>query len=740
MVTVPQYQREVKAQPVDTPYEQVQTDINMFGGNIAQAGNKLAAAVQNTGDAVLEIKNMIDQTKMVEISNLESQWEQDKLYDKEKGYFYKKGKDAYGQSANILADFDKEMNDKIATAGLNPANANRFRADMQRMRERVQAQVNRHDFQEGINYSNAEAKNGLTNAVTSAVNSRNTPADVDKQITTGYQLIDWQAEIQHKDAATVALEKKEFLSNVHEEVLSAYLAEGSLKATDYLNKHKAEINPERLPNFINAVKDNQLSYTARTTASALVGLPMADAYKKINDIKDPQTRNAVEGEYTRLKRQNTAVKDENDRIVGDQIMQEVFTRLDNGQQIGDVMAAVNRSDLSFDAKIKIYNNLKTAQELNGAGDNWADYNYLLDMAATNHEEFLKENPALYMLNKEQYQKIKEMQRTGADVQYTPEAGLKKAIKKFFIPFGTQAPGGLHSSDIQDGLVKTLSEIERRQGSAFNVKNITDKQIGDFINAMNYKDANAKNKNIDESKELLGRAGIRSKELAKLYNDKKKEYQAYSMLAKEYTIFKQQEKREPKQEEIHSMCKKIYNSIENEYKQKAWERINNTTNITYEINATIPKKGETKVLTYTADVALPELGRRLGMKFTYVDGARYRAGNPGGHGKGYKLDVSMSEHKIPEKRTMATTEILKLPQVAKIGTSDPILLKKFGGTPKLNYADRNPKIVDLREYDRKHGTNHENHLDIVLDTRFGGTTQGNGSHPAINRPTYMTAKK
>ena len=39
---------------------------------------------------------------------------------------------------------------------------------------------------------------------------------------------------------------------------------------------------------------------------------------------------------------------------------------------------------------KIYKNLKAMQELEGVGNNWADYNILLDMAAYNNEDFKNE--------------------------------------------------------------------------------------------------------------------------------------------------------------------------------------------------------------------------------------------------------------------------------------------------------------------------------------------------------------
>ena len=66
---------------------------------------------------------------------------------------------------------------------------------------------------------------------------------------------------------------------------------------------------------------------------------------------------------------------------------------------------------------------------------------------------------------------------------------------------------------------------------------------------------------------------------------------------------------------------------------------------------------------------------------------------------------MSEHSNLTKEKFFASQI-KNPQVKKIGTSDPYILAKFKG---------NPKIVDERAFDKQYGTNHVNHAHITLNT-------------------------
>jgi hypothetical protein len=721
MVTVPQYQRQVKPETTPTQYQAADVNSDMFGGNIARAGSNMGDSIAKTGDAIIEVKRRVDQTKILEIANESAAWEQQNLYDKDNGYYYKTGKDAYGQSTKVLESYDKMMSQKLANAGLSPVALVDAESTIGKFRERISQGVNAHDFKEGVSWSNTEAATGLKNTVNAAVNGRNNPQDIQKQIGSGYQILEWKAGVQHKDADTLKLEKQQYLSSVHEAVLSSYLAEGSLKASEYLQKHKSEISADKLPGFIESVKNNELSYTARSTAQSLLGLPLSEAYTKINAISDPQTRGAVEREFGHLKSQQENVQREYDIQASGEIMQAVYNMYDNGGSMSDIMSKINRSNLSLETKEKIYSNIKEMQELEGAGNNWADYNILLDMASENNERFKNINPAIYNLSKEQYMTITRMQRESKDVQFTPEAKLKAAVKKFdtgFLP-----GGGLSSGEYQEDLVRFLSKVERLQGKAFDINHLDSGQFAALASAFSYKDPNAKNKNIDEVKELYMRA--------------KKHGDVYDRLAREYQSFKGENKREPNPDELFEMTKRSYNAIETEYRQRSYGKVNNIVGINNAVNATIPQKGETKVLTYTANTLIPQVGRELGIKYTYVDGARYRAGDAGGHGKGRKLDVSMSEHNYND-RIKSFEAFAALPTVTSIGTSDPIILKRFAGNPKLN----NLTNWDLN-YKKTHPgstTNHTSHFDISLNTSFGGDAQGNGTHPAINKSAYMTSKK
>lgn len=705
MARIPQYNRSVTPQNTPAGYVQANVSPAAFGAGVSQAMGNLGKAAGNALDTLATLKANYDKTKLIEFGNFIDNWSNENLYDKDKGYFNKTGKEAMGKSPEIMASFDKYADKYMSKAGFYGGWGIRARDIVQKKRNTIERYVNAHDKQETDKWQDAVYTDAVTNIFSKAIQGRNNDADLAIFYKDGLTVLDNYAVIKgwDKDPEMLAIKKKEYEGNFHAQILDAYIAEGSLKAREYFNKNKDKFTPDIQNKYLTRIHTEEVNYTARTTAQNLLNKSTEEAYKFIDSIPNIDVRNATENEYNRLLRHQEIVQKQNDIAISNQIMQEVYNAYDNGEDISSIMRKVNVSGMSLDQKEKIYNNLKTMQELEGVGNNWADYNILLDMAAYNNEEFKNINPANYNLTKEQYNKIVQMQRDISNNQYTPEVEMRKQLGGFtgFLP---QTSNGIKTSEYKDELVRFLSKVERMQGEAFDFKN--KEQLQAIMEGFNYKDPNAVNKNIDETKELFARA--------------KKHGEAYDLMAREYMYFKGQNKREPSPEEIYEMAKRSYNTIENNWRQRDMGKLNNAQGIYQSVNLTHPKRGETKVLTYYADVRIPQISRELGIPLQVT--SRYRAGDSGGHGKGRKCDVGMAALNIAQ-RQLVFEKMLADPAVASIGTSDPVLLKKYNNP-------RNPKIRDLREYDANYKKahpnttmNHVNHIDVSFDTRFGGETQG-----------------
>lgn len=702
MARVPVYDREVAPQINPRGYIEANVNQDTFGGSIAQAGKNIGNAISNLGTNLLELKDRVDKTKILELKNKSDEWSEKNLYS-ESGYLRKSGKDAYGQSEALMKDYDKYMNDELGKLKLSRGNYILAKSSLSEWRKPINRTSTVHDFQQGIKWSETEIEKSLNNSLLNAVNQRNNPEEIQKALSTGYQVIDWGAGIQHLDADTVKAMKEKFSQELYGKVLSGFISDNSLKAVDFFEINKNKFSPDNVVGFGNSVKNLELTYTSRETAKNLLNLPTQEVYSKINAIADTEERNAVYREYSFLQNQRETIQREIDAKTSSEIMNQLYTLQDSGKSQSEIMSRILGSDLSFETKTKLLDTVKKMNEWERYGNNWADYNYLTDLMSTDHEAFLKQNPATYNLSQEQYQKIKELQRQGKNIQFSTEAQLSKAVNELFpANFGWQSNlsgNGIKDDEYKREMVDLLSLIERKQGKAFDLNHLDAGQIANIASGMGYKNANEKNKNLDESKEL--------------YMWAKKHGDVKNVVAKNYMLFKSSNKREPNPDEIYDICKRSYNYVETQYKQKATSKLDYISETLKNINSTAPKKGETKALTYLADTQIPALARKHGIKLTSVPGSRYRPGSKGYHGYGQALDVSMSEHNR-NTRGSVFTDVLALPDVKAVGTSDPILLKNFAGHGKMK---------DLRSYDRTHGTNHENHIHIVVDTRYGGSAQG-----------------
>lgn len=707
MARIPQYNRSIA--PQNTPFEYIKSGATpeAFGVNVSKAASNLGDAGLNFADAIATLKANYDKTKLVEFSNYIDNWSNENLYDKDKGYFNKTGKEAMGKSPEMMDSYDKYIDEYIAKAGFAGGWEQKARNIAMQKRNTIERYVEAHDKKESDAWQDAVYTDAMTNVFSKAVQGRNNAADLQMFYRDGLTVLDNYAATKgwNKDPEILAIKKKEFEGNFHAQILDAYLAEGSLQAGAYFNKHKDKFTPDVQNKYLQRIHTEEVNYAARANAQNLLGRTPEEAYNIIDSIQNIDVRNATESEYNRLLRHQEEIQRQNDAKMSNEIMQKVYTAYDNGGDISSIMREVNVSNMSLEQKEKIYKNLKAMQELEGVGNNWADYNILLDMAAFNNEEFKNINPANYNLTHEQYQKITDMQRKAANNEYTPEAEMRKAIKGMYNSrFNLQGGEGLHSGEYEEEVVRFLSKVERMQGKAFDFKNT--EQLQAIMQGFDYKDPDAVNKNIDETKELFARA--------------KKHGEVYDLMAREYMMFKGQEKREPTPEEIFEMAKRSYNTIENEWKQRDLGKLKTSEGIYQNVNSIKAKKGETKVLTYYADIRIPQISRELGIPLKVT--SRYRAGDGGGHGKGRKCDIGMSALN-PSQRERVFERMLSDPAVASIGTSDPLLLKRYNN-PK------NPKIRDLREYDANYKKahpettmNHVNHIDISFDTRFGGDAQG-----------------
>lgn len=727
MVSVPQYTRQVAPQNTPMPYQDLKVNSDMFGENIYKAQGNFGKAIGDFTDTMLEIKNRVDDTKIVGLANRSSEWEQTHLYDTENGYYYKTGKDAYGMSENLLKDYDKYMNDYISKSGLSPSAIKRANDTVAGLRNRIMQGVTSHDFKQGIAWSNSEAETAKNNYVNNAVNMRNNPDEIAKSLVSGFQVIEWQGEIQHKDAATIQAEKIKYRSDLHQAVLSSLLSEGSLKASEYFERHKGEIASDKLPQYVNAVKNNELTYSARSNAMALLNLSLEDAYASINSIQDPQTRNATMQEYTTLTNQIDAIqRDKNNQFMSE-FSSQLADALANGNDPNELKKSIMASDLPFDVKKKQLDFINDCVELGQEVNLWCDKESLDEMMHTDFEAFQKADLSKYALTKSEREQYRKKQQEV--VEYSTEAQLRDIVKEFDTFFWA-GKNSLDSGVYKDELVGLIARIERLQGKAFNIKDIDEGQLAALIQGFDYKTdvmpdelktfGISNFKNLDETKEIY----MRAKNVAEVQEK----------VARSYVNFRALNKREPEPQEMYGIVQKVYMDAARANHARKQGVINRKLQMQKDINSAVIKKtGYTKVLTNFEEKTIPNLEKETGVKMSIT--STYRASGKYGHEKGLKADV-FPTNPTRENIIKSAEYLLASPDVAVVFTSNPYVLARFKGNKKLHDAtsyDNSPEA--------KNGNiNHVTHFDITLTKDLGGIEQRKETYlSAASSPNILTRK-
>lgn len=679
MPQVPEFSRETRLNGTALPYEHYNLTDDMFGGSQAKATMKMSEGFGELANKALKLSEQIDETKMVEMSNKLSQWEENNLYNKDTGYYYMNGKDAVGKSTEVMKNFDEFVNDYKSQNRVSFKNQARMDNIIAAKKARITQGVNAHDFQQTTAWAETEGKTGIDNAIKGMINSRNNPQEMNTHLDSALQIVDWQGGLQKLDADTINAKKQEIKSNAYSAVLESYIGEGSLKAGEYFNQHKNEINPKLHAKYIASIKSEEMKYNARTTATNIIASAKdeEDAIKKAENIKDVNLSDMVVSRVKRHYSDEEHYKDLEQKNALNSFYNKAVEAAQNGTSLSydDIPNILDPQD-----KLSLMNYVNKSGQPEDDGEIWES---LYDMSVNNAQGFVKEDLNKYrgFLSDSQYQSFKKKQEEiKAGKFYSNIKDDDEMIKSALKSIGLSSDGKQKSAFSE---IRALTrEFEARKG-----RKITDEELQNITNSLGYKGDDGVQLYKKLEKGMAQRVGFTKDVMNDIAYYQSKHNGEMPSDAEKYKIINNRLNKQVQENKTYAQ-----QLIENRKTQAVTMR-----NIAY----TVPKPHEQKVLTYFADNQIPTISKQLGIKLTVS--SRYRNQQGSHHAEGRAADVSMSEHNI-KNRIKIYEKLLALPTVQALGTSDPNILAHFAG---------NRKIVDERKYDRQHGTNHVNHVHVTL---------------------------
>ena len=676
---VPIYnQPTVSDKHIAQDYQHVNINGDMTGENINRANYVLARMTDNASQNIQKYVDNVQKTVITDLTNSYDAKVQQRLYDKDNGYFMQTGKNAAGQSDLVMQDFDNYAENLIKKSGLTGKYEALARQSLAAKRNSIYAAVNKHDFDQTKEWQNNVFAEKANNIMNQAILDRNDDNLLANGLRQGYNAIDLQAQTQGWDSDAVTLKKSLFTSQYHVSVINALLSDGSLRAKSYYNAHKAEIQPDKHNAILDAVEKNELRYNARAIVEDLTskGLSLEDAYREIDKIDNYDLQSAVRSQFEGKNREKDRIQSEQDRQKSEESWNKVIDALntnpDQAYQAIDVTQNpdVIKAQMSYIENMRKFGEIKTGHQV---------YLELQDKMTYDAEGFKNTDLNAYRpyLSESDFKRFKDAQSKIGSMEYTIIQNDNKMINAALKQIG----GKDKTHDVVYSEVRSMvEEFEKRHG-----RKINDSELQGILDSLNVKDTNGVKtfKNIEKG--MAEQVGF----IKAITND--------------FAYFEKVHKRQPDaNERAKIISDRAYKRIQ-ERKEELQDKI----------DATYARPNETKELTYYADSYLPDLGRELGVRFSIVEGGRYRPANGkyiSKHTTGEAVDVSMSEHSQLTKLRFFETQ-LNNPQVKKIGTSDPYILatlksKNGGKLPK--------KIEDETNFDKNYGTNHINHAHITLN--------------------------
>ena len=679
MAQVPVYnQPTVADKHIGLNYQNLNINGDMIGENIVRANYVLARAGKNFGEHIEKQLDDYNKTKITELSNQLDAYNQQKLYDKDNGYFTKTGKAAAGQSGIIMQEYDDYAADLIKEYNFSGKYKQMAESTVLAKRNHIFAPINEYDLKQTKEWQNTVYAEKQNNILNQGIQDRNNDELVAENLRQGLNAVELQGQNQNWDSDTVKFKKQQYTSQFHEGIVHSLIADGNPRAKEYLEAHKKEILPDRLPSLMGSVRNNEVRNSSRDYANKIIATSgsLEEAIKRAESIEDVEVSDAtlsrVKGHYSNEE----YVKNAKQRESYEQFYSNVLQKNQAGEPLSYDLIPV---DADAETRLSMMNYINKNGQPETDNEVWET---LYDMSVNNAQGFANEDLNKYrgFLSDGEYKQFVKKQQEIKDGKFYSQIKdddkmIDAALKEIGLNKGKK-------NDVAYSEIRSMvREFEARKG-----RKITDDELNNIVNSLGYKDGG-----VLMYKQLEKGMAERTGFVRDVMND--------------FAYYQSKHNGEfpPDNEKMKIINKRITEKAV-EHKTQAEQRIDTVkyNALTMRnINNTVAKPNEQKVLTYFADNQVPAIGQQLGLKLTVT--SRYRNQEGSHHKEGRACDVSLSEHSI-NNRIRIYEKLLALPNVHALGCSDPAILSHFNG---------NRKLVDERKYDREHGTNHVNHVHVTL---------------------------
>jgi hypothetical protein len=326
----------VQIQGTPTPFQNLQTNADMFGAAQAQALQQASKGLDAAADGLLQRAKDDDATSLLEVQNNAAEFETDLLNNTETGILTKQGRNAQGASKEAMDRF----NDWQRTLPVPTTNSGRLAQQeyLTRLKAAVFKSAAAHERVEITKYKAGEVEKALGNNLERAARFYNDPGIVRDTASAV------QAQAEHlADLNGLGEEGRQqlvqtSLSSMYRKAIAAAVDQDDYaKANELLEAHRDEMTIEDREAANTAVQKSTLRGSSQREFDRIraSGLNPQAQVEEARKIEDPDIRAAT---VDLITAENTRVETYRKRDISDRFDRAVLAAR-NGEKVPDSLTA-----------------------------------------------------------------------------------------------------------------------------------------------------------------------------------------------------------------------------------------------------------------------------------------------------------------------------------------------------------------------------------------------------------------
>jgi len=270
----------------------------------------------------------IDKIKIIELSNIIDEWEQEVLFS-DNGFFSLKGKDIENKLNEFIKELENFISEKISEISfVEPSSRETVQKIKSDKIAAIKNEMTKYE-QEQINNWQAEVyENAISSSISRAVLYKSNPNIVMSSLKNGLSVLQVMSEKENWDNKTYKNKTEQFKSEFYSSLINSFIQDKDVGAYLYFNKYKDLLFIEEKEKLEKSVKELKLNIIAYNWSKELFSYKLSkdEQDSEIKNIKDKDLEKYVRkylSDFTQSEKKDKERKDKEKNILNWQEIEKI---------------------------------------------------------------------------------------------------------------------------------------------------------------------------------------------------------------------------------------------------------------------------------------------------------------------------------------------------------------------------------------------------------------------------------